>query len=309
MKAYHDLLQTILDSGNDRGDRTGTGTRSCFGLQFRHNLQEGFPLLTTKKLSFKNIAIELLWFLRGDTNIKYLLEDGCHIWTADAYRMYCRKVKEQDQVSAQDFEHGILNNPDFCRAHGDLGPVYGKQWRHWDGKPQYKADNRSFTSAIHDQIRNLIAGIRKNPEGRRHIVTAWNPAEVDNMALPPCHCLFQCYVHDNKLSTHLYQRSADYFLGVPYNIASYALLTHILAHQTGLGVGELIISFGDIHVYNNHKEQIAEQLTREPRSLPRLIIKNGSTEIPSIDGYEWLDFSIREYDPYPTIKGDLSVGT
>ena len=309
MKAYHELLQNILDNGNDRGDRTGTGTRSIFGAQIRHDLRTGFPLLTTKKMSWKPIVIELLWFLKGDTNIKYLLQHGVHIWTADAYRMYKRKTGTEDYVYAE-FEQQILNDPEFAAKHGDLGPVYGKQWRMWEVNPDYEAASYSI-----DQIKNVIESIRKNPEGRRHIVTAWNPAEVDNVALPPCHCLFQFYVHAGKLSCHLYQRSADVFLGVPFNIASYALLTHIIAHQCGLDVGDLIISFGDIHAYRNHIDQIKEQLTRDPKPLPKLNIrgieKNGyeMPYPPKIDEYEVSNFGLVGYDPHPAIKGELSVGT
>lgn len=317
MRQYHELLQTILDLGNDRGDRTGTGTRSCFGLQFRHNLAEGFPLLTTKKLPWKAIVVELLWFLKGDTNIKYLLENDVHIWTDDAYRMYKRwgqknAMDDEWAVSKEEFERRILNDwpKGFTAQFGDLGPVYGKQWRQWEGRSGII--NGVLATQIHDQIKNVIESIRNNPEGRRHIVTAWNPAEVDSMALPPCHCLFQFYVADGKLSCHLYQRSADVFLGVPFNIASYALLTHIIAHQTGLGVGELVISFGDVHIYNNHRDQVAEQLSREHRTLPTLKIAPwGSCGIPdqrTIDSYSLEDFLLEGYDPHPAIKGELSVG-
>jgi len=301
MKAYHELLQTILDHGNDRSDRTGTGTRSCFGLHFRHNLAEGFPLLTTKQMNFKSIVVELLWFLRGDTNIKYLLENGVHIWTADAYRMYNNAPHQSGDAYANSiphFEELILTNPEFCQRYGDLGPVYGKQWREWEVAG-------SAPPVFIDQIKNVIESIKKNPEGRRHIVAAWNPSEVDSMALPPCHCLFQFYVHDNRLSCHMYQRSADVFLGVPFNIASYALLTHIIAHQCGLGVGELIISFGDVHIYNNHMDQVREQLTREPRPLPQLLIEG---RFQQVDQYEVRDFQIWGYDPHPAIRGELSVG-
>jgi thymidylate synthase len=318
MRAYHELLKTILEHGNDRGDRTGTGTRSCFGLQFRHNLRDGFPLLTTKRLPWKSIVVELLWFLKGDTNIKYLLENDVHIWTADAYRMYKRKYGDspRHQETLQEFEQKILANENFAAGEfsrpfaemfGDLGPIYGKQWRKWEGIPQFKSDSKSFTSTIHDQIKNVIESIKSNPEGRRHIVTAWNPAEVDGMALPPCHCLFQFYVSSGKLSCHLYQRSADIFLGVPFNIASYALLTHIIAHQCRLGVGELVISFGDVHIYNNHRDQVAEQLTREPRPLPKLFIMSRIVE--DVMKYDILDFVLEGYDPWPAIKGELSVGT
>lgn len=301
MLQYHDLLQTILDSGNNRGDRTGTGTRSCFGLQFRHDLGSGFPLLTTKKLSFKNIVVELIWFLRGDTNIKFLLENGCHIWTDDAYRMYKRKMGDI-YLEKEAFECEILASPAYAEEHGDLGPVYGRQWREWQYK-EYQGAGQYTTEYI-DQIQNVIDGIIKNPEGRRHIVTAWNPVEIDRMALPPCHCLFQFYVHDGRLSCHLYQRSADVFLGVPYNIASYALLTHIIADQTGLGVGELVISFGDVHIYNNHLDQVEEQLSRKPKELPELLMHKGMM----LKDYKPEYFQLLDYDPHPAIKADLSVG-
>lgn len=318
MRAYHNLLLSIINEGNDRGDRTGTGTTSCFGLQFKHDLNRGFPLLTTKRMNFKAIVVELLWFLRGDTNIKYLLENGVHIWTADAYRMYCRKIREYnphaDIMDMKLFEHCILDNADFARAHGNLGPIYGSQWRAWNWKLHIDYDKREakWVDPI-DQIKNVIESIRTNPEGRRHIVTAWNPAEVDNMALPPCHCLFQFYVHDGKLSCHMYQRSADVFLGVPFNIASYALLTHIIAHQVGLGVGELIISFGDVHIYRNHIDQVLTQLERTPKDLPKLLISgipqgDGSYKTQEVDRYDFVDFSLVGYDPHPAIRGELSVG-
>lgn len=303
MRAYHDLLLEIINNGNDRGDRTGTGTRSCFGLHFRHDLAEGFPLLTTKRLPWKSIVVELLWFLRGDTNIRYLLENGVHIWTADAYRMYLRKMQESGlpEVSKDEFEHAILTDKAFCQAFGNLGPIYGAQWRQWVGA-DYGSPGEPYTI---DQIKNVINLIKMNPEGRRHIVTAWNPSEVDNMALPPCHCMFQFYVSDSRLSCHMYQRSADVFLGVPFNIASYGLLTHIIAHQCGLGVGELIVSFGDVHIYNNHRAQVELQLGREPKPLPSLLIDG---RFQSIDEYEVEDFALLGYDPWPVIKGELSVG-
>lgn len=305
MRQYHELLQNILDNGNDRGDRTGTGTRSIFGAQLRHNLQDGFPLLTTKKLSFKNIVVELLWFLRGDTNIKYLIENGCHIWDGDCYRVYRRKSIEnghtEDELLPIDmFIDQIRTRPTFAEQWGDLGPIYGKQWRNWEYE-----DARIEPI---DQIKNVIESIRKNPEGRRHIVTAWNPAEVDQMALPPCHCLFQLYVHDGKLSCHMYQRSADVFLGVPYNIASYALLTHIIANQTGLAVGELVISFGDVHIYNNHRDQVMEQLVREPKPLPTLKIDTQYQHVSDLKEFHPSDFKLEGYDPHPVIRGELSVG-
>jgi thymidylate synthase len=305
MEAYHDLLANIIADGNNRGDRTGTGTRSCFGLQFRHHLGDGFPLLTTKRLPFKTIVTELLWFLKGDTNIKFLLENGCHIWTPDAYRVYKRKV--EDPLSMEKFEQMILYDPSFAQEHGDLGPIYGKQWRHWSHTEYVEvAHGGQWIAEERDQIADVIESIKNNPEGRRHIVTAWNPAQVDSMVLPPCHCLFQFYVHDNSLSCHLYQRSADVFLGVPFNIASYALLTHILARLTSLSVGELCISFGDVHIYNNHMDQVADQLSRTPHKLPELEIVNDGQGLGvfTID-----DFILHGYDPHPAIKAPLSVGS
>lgn len=264
MQQYLDLLQDIMDNGVQKGDRTGTGTISVFGRQLRFNLQDGFPLLTTKKLHIKSIIYELLWFLNGDTNIKYLNENGVRIWD------------------------------EWADSNGELGPVYGKQWRSWvcpDG------------STI-DQIENVINQIKSNPNSRRLIVSAWNPADVDQMALPPCHLLFQFYVADNKLSCQLYQRSADVFLGVPFNIASYALLTHIIAHQTELDVGEFVHTFGDVHIYNNHIDQVKLQLSRDTRKLPTLQIKNAGQYF---NQYEFDDFIIDEYNPHPAIKAKVSV--
>lgn len=307
MRQYHELLQNILDMGNDRGDRTGTGTRSCFGLHFRHNLADGFPLLTTKKMPWKPIVVELLWFLRGDTNIKYLLDNNVHIWSADAFRMYKRQAPEGNQIqTVEDFEYACNNIAGFCKKWGDLGPIYSKQWRSWEaGYSGYSDVMLNAKPRMIDQIKNVIESIRKNPEGRRHIVTAWNPAEVDSMALPPCHCLYQFYVADGKLSCHLYQRSADVFLGVPFNIASYALLTHIIANQTGLEAGDLVISFGDIHIYNNHRDQVLEQLSREPKALPKLHI---NTLGAPIEDLQYGNFMLEGYESHPAIKGELSVG-
>ena len=264
MRQYLDLLEDILYNGIQKGDRTGTGTISVFGRQLRFNLQDGFPLLTTKKLHIKSIIYELLWFLNGDTNIKYLNENGVRIWD------------------------------EWADSNGELGPVYGKQWRSWvcpDG------------STI-DQIENVINQIKSNPNSRRLIVSAWNPADVDQMALPPCHLLFQFYVADNKLSCQLYQRSADVFLGVPFNIASYALLTHIIAHQTDLDVGEFVHTFGDVHIYNNHIDQVKLQLSRDTRKLPTLQIRNAGQYF---NQYEFDDFIIDEYNPHPPIKAKVSV--
>ena len=261
---YLDLLRTVLDTGVDRPDRTGTGTRSIFGHQMRFDLSEGFPLLTTKKLHVKSIIYELLWFLRGETNVRWLQERGVKIWDA------------------------------WADENGDLGPVYGSQWRSWpDGK-----------GGTIDQIANVVQSIRTKPDSRRHIVTAWNPAEVDDMALPPCHCLFQFYVAEGKLSCQLYQRSADIFLGVPFNIASYALLTQMMAQVTGLQPGDFIHSFGDVHLYSNHVQQAREQLLRMPRPLPRLTL---NPERQSIFDFQYEDFLLTGYDPHAHIKAEVAV--
>jgi thymidylate synthase len=264
MRQYLQLLDDVLTNGADRSDRTGTGTRSLFGYQLRFDLSQGFPLLTTKKLHIKSIIYELLWFLRGETNVRYLQEHGVRIWD------------------------------EWADANGDLGPVYGSQWRSWpDG-----------AGGTIDQIAEVVRSIRTKPHSRRHIVSAWNPAEVDEMALPPCHCLFQFYVADGKLSCQLYQRSADVFLGVPFNIASYALLTAMMAQVTGLKPGEFVHSFGDVHLYSNHFEQARLQLTRETRPLPQLTL---NPEKRDIFGFEFEDFQITGYDPHPTIKAEIAV--
>ena len=261
---YLDLLRLILATGVDRGDRTGTGTRSIFGHQMRFDLGAGFPLLTTKKVHLKSIIYELLWFLRGETNVRWLQERGVTIWD------------------------------EWADAEGELGPVYGSQWRSWpDGK-----------GGTIDQIANVVHSIRSKPESRRHIVTAWNPAEVDEMALPPCHCLFQFYVAEGRLSCQLYQRSADVFLGVPFNIASYALLTMMVAQVTGLAPGEFVHSFGDVHLYANHFEQAKLQLTRAPRPLPRMTL---NPERQSIFDFIYEDFTLTGYDPHPGIKAAIAV--
>src|SRR3954451_20953277 len=264
MRQYLDLLQHVLDNGADRGDRTGTGTRSVFGYQMRFDLARGFPVITTKKLHLKSIIHELLWFLAGDTNIKYLNDNGVTIWD------------------------------EWADENGDLGPVYGKQWRSWpDG----------HGGAI-DQIANLLKEIRKNPNSRRLIVSAWNPAEVEAMALPPCHCLFQFYVSEGRLSCQLYQRSADIFLGVPFNIASYALLTLMVAQVTGLKPGDFVHTLGDTHLYLNHVDQARLQLTREPRALPQMRLNPAVT---SLDDFVYDDFELMNYDPHPHIKAEVAV--
>lgn len=264
MKQYLDLAQHILENGTQKTDRTGTGTLSVFGSQLRFNLQEGFPLITTKKLHLRSIIHELLWFLKGDTNIKYLRDNGVTIWD------------------------------EWADENGDLGPVYGHQWRSWPA-PNGQAI---------DQISNVLNQIRQKPDSRRHIVSAWNPAEVDQMALPPCHALFQFYVADGKLSCQLYQRSADYFLGVPFNIASYALLTHMVAQQCGLAAGDFVWTGGDVHIYTNHVEQTKLQLSRVPLPLPALNIRR---KPDSIFDYVFDDFEIVNYQSHPAIKAPIAV--
>ena len=264
MQQYLNLLQDILDNGHERGDRTGTGTRAVFGRQMRFDLADGFPMVTTKKLHLRSIIIELLWFLKGDTNIAYLKENGVSIWD------------------------------EWADENGDLGPVYGKQWRSWAAP-----DGR-----VIDQIQWVLDEIRTNPNSRRLIVSAWNPADVNDMALPPCHCLFQFNVMDGKLNCQLYQRSADVFLGVPFNIASYALLTLMMARATGLEAGEFVHTFGDAHLYMNHMEQTRLQLTREPRALPRMILNPDQIDL---FGWEYSDFTVEGYEPHAHIKAPVAV--
>lgn len=261
---YETLLEHVYKSGVDKNDRTGVGTRSVFGYQMRFNLSEGFPLVTTKKLHIRSIVHELLWFLSGSSNIKYLHDNGVTIWD------------------------------EWADENGDLGPVYGVQWRSWPAP-----DGRRI-----DQITNLVEGIRRNPVSRRHLVVAWNPAEVDKMALPPCHCLFQFYVAQGRLSCQLYQRSCDIFLGVPFNIASYSLLTHMIAQQCDLEPGDFVWTGGDCHIYKNHFEQVELQLSREPRAYPRLVIGRRPA---SIFDYKFEDFTIEGYDPWPHIKAPIAV--
>lgn len=264
MKQYQDLLRHIMNDGVVKHDRTGVGTKSVFGYQMRFDLSEGFPLLTTKKVHLKSIIYELLWFIAGDTNIKYLKDHGVSIWD------------------------------EWADENGDLGPVYGHQWRSWPAP-----DGRSI-----DQLTQVVNMIKNNPDSRRMLVTAWNPGEVDKMALPPCHCLFQFYVAEGKLSCQLYQRSADTFLGVPFNIASYALLTMMIAQVCGLKPGDFIHTTGDTHIYLNHLEQVRLQLSREPRPLPRMIL---NPEVKDIFSFQYEDFQLQGYDPWPAIKGVVSV--
>src|SRR5262244_2890813 len=264
MRQYLDLMERILAEGVEKRDRTGTGTLSVFGHQMRFDLARRFPLTTTKKLHLKSIIHELLWFLAGDTNVKYLNEHGVTIWD------------------------------EWADERGELGPVYGRQWRSWP----------TPDGGVIDQIAGVASAIRRNPDSRRLIVTAWNPADVDKMALPPCHCLFQFYVANRRLSCQLYQRSADIFLGVPFNIASYALLTHMVAQQCDLGVGDFVWTGGDCHIYSNHFDQVREQLSRVPRPFPRLLIRRRP---PSLFEYVYDDFEIVDYDPHPHIKAPVAV--
>ena len=264
MKQYLDLLQHILDHGTVKSDRTGTGTKSVFGYQMRFDLSEGFPLLTTKKLHLRSIIYELLWFIKGDTNIKYLHDHKVSIWD------------------------------EWADENGDLGPVYGHQWRSWPAP-----DGRTI-----DQLSQVLDSLKRSPDSRRHIVSAWNPAEVDRMALPPCHTLFQFYVADGRLSCQLYQRSADVFLGVPFNIASYALLTMMVAQECGYVPGDFVHTFGDVHIYLNHFDQVHEQLSRTPRELPRMVL---NPEVHSVFDFDYDDFRLEGYDPWPAIKAPVSV--
>ncbi|MGG1594887.1 thymidylate synthase [Terribacillus saccharophilus] len=301
-KQYLELCRHILENGTHKDDRTGTGTLSIFGVQMRFNLAEGFPLLTTKRVPFRIIAHELLWFLRGDTDIKYLLDNDVNIWNADAYRDYRESLSDYSPALIETYEEFIH----YAKFDGyDLGPIYGAQWRSWCNPLLTPNDKEVFEHRVYDQIVNVIESIRTNPDSRRHIVSAWNVGELDDMALPPCHTLFQFYVADGKLSCQLYQRSGDVFLGVPFNIASYALLTHMIAHVTGLQVGEFVHTLGDAHIYTNHIEQVRTQLERAPKDLPRLSFKRDVTDI---DDFIYEDFEISGYDPHPPIKGEVSVG-
>ena len=290
MKQYHELLQHILKNGTDRSDRTSTGTISTFGYQMRFDLSEGFPLLTTKKVHFKSIVHELLWFITGSTNIRPLVLNDVRIWNEWPYEKF-KKSSEYNNETLQEFVERIKNDEVFAQKYGDLGPVYGKQWRNFNGV---------------DQLSILIDGIKKNPFSRRHILNAWNPAELENMALPPCHMMMQFYVSsDNKkLSCQLYQRSADVFLGVPFNIASYALLTHLIAQVCGLEVGEFVHSFGDVHIYKDHLEQVNTQLQRDFRSLPKLEL---NPEITRIEDFKYEDITLVGYNPHPLISAKVSV--
>ena len=314
MEQYLNLCKHIINNGVEKGDRTGTGTKSVFGYQMRFDLAEGFPLLTTKKTAFRLVATELLWFLKGDTNVKTLIQTNNHIWDEWAFEKWVNseeytgpdmtnfgvraaedpEFKDVMQQQMDAFCEKILTDDAFAEEFGDLGPVYGRQWRSWPAK-----DGQTI-----DQLRNVIEQIKKNPDSRRHIITAWNPAEVDEMALPPCHAFMQFYVANGKLSCQLYQRSADVFLGVPFNIASYALLTHLIAKECQLEVGEFVHTLGDAHLYVNHLEQVNTQLAREPRTLPQLLLND---QKESIFDFEIEDIKLEGYDPHPRIKAPIAV--
>jgi thymidylate synthase len=283
---YRGLLAEVLHNGVEKEDRTGTGTLSRFGMSIRHDMSKGFPILTTKKVAWKTMVTELKWFLRGDTNIKYLVDNNCNIWNGDAYKKYCKLQVPHDHFETQEeFIELIKTNNEFAKKWGELGPIYGKQWRDVNGI---------------DQLENLIVGLINNPNGRRHIVDSWNPEQLNLMTLPPCHYSFQCYVADGKLSLMWNQRSADLFLGVPFNISSYGLLLHLLCKETGYEPGHLIGSFGDIHLYKNHIEQAKEQISREGFDLPEL-------ELEYYDIYTGdFEASLKNYQSHPAIKAPLS---
>jgi thymidylate synthase len=333
-RQYKELLDHILRFGVDKADRTGTGTKSIFGWQIRHNMKEGFPLLTTKKMAWKVMVTELLWFLRGDTNIKYLVDNGCHIWDGDAYKNYCKWYNSQDEAkkvyegavlpTQEEFINKIKTDDEFAKKWGELGPIYGKQWRSWT-KSWWEESELSIASGgvqggtyykpkQIDQISNLISELKTNPDSRRLMVSAWNVGELDQMVLPPCHYSFQCYVREGKyLSLMWNQRSVDTFLGLPFNIASYALLLEIIAKAVNMIPDELIGNLGDVHLYNNHIEQAKEQITRTPFDLPKLIINSGNENWHLLEVDEIINtfdvditFKVENYQSHPAIKAPLS---
>ena len=286
-KQYQGFLRKLILNGKEKDDRTGTGTLSYFGDTFRHDMSKGFPLLTTKKMAVKSMITELRWFLKGDTNIRYLVQNGCNIWNGDAYKQYKRAYEWDldDYLTQEEFIQKIKDDEMFAKTWGELGPIYGKQWRNWDGE---------------DQISNLIESLKNNPNSRRHIVSAWNVEELHLMTLPPCHYGFQCYVNDGKLSLMWNQRSVDVFLGLPFNIASYGLLLLLLCEETGYKPGELIGNLGDVHLYKNHLQQAHEQIKREPFKLPVVDLIN----VDMLNGE--FGYALIDYESHPTIKAPLS---
>ena len=305
-KDYQKLLKDILKNGVEKSDRTGTGTLSVFGRQIRHDMAEGFPLLTTKRMAVNTCMTELKWFLKGDTNIKYLVDNKCNIWNGDAYKNYLikgAKLNEElggvpDYYSKEEFIEQIKTDKEFANKWGELGPIYGHQWRHWTVKEDDSYDGEYVWV---DQIKNLINDIKTDPDSRRLMVSAWNPGDQPEMALPPCHYGFQCYVNDGKLSLMWNQRSVDTFLGLPFNIASYGMLLHLLAKETGLEAGELIGNLGDVHLYSNHIKQAKEQIIRDPYQLPALTKLNN---VDILNGE--FDFTIEYYESWPRIEAPLS---
>jgi len=285
-------MDRVLREGIDKSDRTGTGTRSVFGHQMRFDLAEGFPMVTTKKLHLKSILHELIWFISGDTNIRYLCQNGVRIWDDWPFATFAKST-DYDGIDIRAFAARVADDAEFAAKWGDLGPVYGYQWRFWPGP-----------NGPVDQLRDVLEGIRRNPDGRRHIISAWNPGYIDQMALPPCHAFFQFYVVDGKLSCQLYQRSADIFLGVPFNIASYALLIHMMAQDLGLGVGDFVHTLGDAHIYSNHMEQVQLQLSREPRPLPTLKL---NPSVKSLFDFYYDDVELVGYDSHPHIPAPVAV--
>ncbi|MCP8616088.1 thymidylate synthase [Salirhabdus salicampi] len=314
MEQYLQLCRDILQNGSEKMDRTGTGTKGVFGRQMRFNLQEGFPLVTTKRVPFRLIVSELIWFLRGDSNIRFLLQHNNNIWNEWAFKKWVEsedyngpdmtnfglraqqdeEFRELYEEQMRIFKQRVLEDDEFATVYGELGDVYGKQWRAW----------KTSAGETIDQLKDVIHTIKTNPHSRRLIVSAWNPEDIPSMALPPCHTMFQFYVADGKLSCQLYQRSGDVFLGVPFNIASYALLTHLVAYECGLEVGEFVHTFGDVHIYSNHMEQVHEQLTRSPKPLPSIRIHS---HIDSIFQISVEDIILEGYDPHPAIKAPVAV--
>ena len=302
-KQYQGILRKLVLYGKEKGDRTGTGTLSYFGDQIRHNMADGFPLLTTKKMAVKTMMTELKWFLKGDTNIKYLVDNNCHIWDGDAYKNYRNKFEPAPYQftpdTMEEFINKIKTDDEFAKQWGELGPIYGKQWRNWESQKFNVAKGEGYLLQI-DQIAKLIVDLKKNPDSRRLMVSAWNVGEIEEVVLPPCHYGFQCYVSEGKLSLMWNQRSCDTFLGIPFNIASYATLLLLLCKETGLEAGELIGNLGDVHLYKNHVQQAKEQIVREPFPLPTIELSN----VDILNG-EW-DYEVKGYEYHPTIKAPLS---